>query len=62
MTLRSAETGDVGGMQQLGSLVWPSGWDPGGLGWGLSRHALADSVVVAVDTGGYAVESGWAGG
>jgi hypothetical protein len=38
-------------MQQLASRVWPSGWHPGGLGWGLTRHALADSVVVALDEG-----------
>lgn len=49
MLVRSAEPGDFAGMQQLASRVWPSGWHPGGLGWGLFRHALADSVVVAVD-------------
>ena len=61
MIVRSAETGDVGGMQQLASRVWPSGWHPGGLGWGLSRDALADSVVVAVDTGGSGPIVGFAG-
>ena len=54
MIVRPAEPGDFGGMQQLASRVWPSGWHPGGLGWGLSRNALADSVVVAVDEDGSA--------
>lgn len=49
MIVRPAEPDDVCGMQQLASRVWPSGWHPGGLGWGLSREALGDSVVVAVD-------------
>src|SRR5215510_9349736 len=39
-------------MQQLASALWPSGWHPGGLGWGLSRQALADAVVVATDDDG----------
>ena len=39
-------------MQRLASEVWPSGWHPGGLGWGLSRNALAESLVVAVDDEG----------
>jgi GNAT superfamily N-acetyltransferase len=52
MIVRPAERRDFGGMQQLASRVWPSGWHPGGLGWGLSRQALADSVVVAVDEDG----------
>ena len=51
MFLRPAEPDDVYGMQQLAGRVWPSGWHPGGLGWGLSRHALGDSVVVAGDEG-----------
>ena len=42
----------MGAMQRLASRLWPSGWHPGGLGWGLSRQALADSVVVAVDDDG----------
>lgn len=49
MDLRPAEPDDVGGMQRLASRLWPSGWHPGGLGWGLSRQALATSLVVAVD-------------
>ncbi|HVM09110.1 MAG TPA: GNAT family N-acetyltransferase [Acidimicrobiales bacterium] len=49
MMVRQAEPRDVHAMQQLASRVWPSGWHPGGLGWGLSRWALAESVVVAVD-------------
>lgn len=49
MIVRPAEPRDVEGMQRLASRTWPSGWHPGGLGWGLSRGALADSVVVAVD-------------
>src|SRR5262245_58225167 len=61
MIVRPAEPGDLWGMQQLASRVWPSGWHPGGLGWGLSRHALADSVVVAVDEGGSAPIAGFAG-
>jgi len=55
MNVRLAESGDVAGMQQLASRVWPSGWHPGGLGWGLSRRALADLVVVAVDNSGRVV-------
>ena len=46
-------------MQRLASRLWPSGWHPGGLGWGLSRDALAVSVVVAVDDDGSIV--GFAG-
>ena len=46
-------------MQRLASRLWPSGWHPGGLGWGLSRSALAVSVVVAVDDDGSIV--GFAG-
>lgn len=46
-------------MQRLASRLWPSGWHPGGLGWGLARNALAESVVVAVDDGGSIV--GFAG-
>ena len=49
MILRPAEPADVSAMQQLASRLWPAGWHPGGLGWGLSRQALADSVVIAVD-------------
>lgn len=52
MIVRPAEPSDLAGMQRLASRLWPAGWHPGGLGWGLSRHALADSVVVAVDGGG----------
>jgi GNAT superfamily N-acetyltransferase len=48
MIVRPAEPGDLVGMQRLASRVW----HPGGLGWGMSRQALADSVVVAVDDGG----------
>ena len=59
MKVRPAEPGDIGGMQRLASRLWPSGWHPGGLGWGLSRHALADSVVVAIDDDGSIV--GFAG-
>jgi ribosomal protein S18 acetylase RimI-like enzyme len=61
MIVRPAEPGDFGGMQQLASRVWPSGWHPGGLGWGLSRNALADSVVVAVDEDESAPIVGFAG-
>jgi GNAT superfamily N-acetyltransferase len=61
MIVRSAEPGDLAGMQQLASRVWPSGWHPGGLGWGLSRHALADSVVVVVDDDGSGLIVGFAG-
>jgi hypothetical protein len=61
MIVRPAEPDDVGGMQQLASRVWPSGWHPGGLGWGLSRHALGDSVVVAVDEGPSGTIVGFAG-
>ena len=49
MILRPAERGDFGEMQRLASRLWPSGWHPGGLGWGLSRYALAHTVIVAVD-------------
>ena len=59
MRLREAEPRDTVGMQQLASRLWPSGWHPGGLGWGLSRQALAESLVVAVDDGGSIV--GFAG-
>lgn len=59
MNLRPAEPGDVSDMQRLASRVWPSGWHPGGLGWGLSRQALGNSVVVAVDADGSIV--GFAG-
>ena len=61
MELRPAEPGDVVGMQQLASRVWPSGWHPGGLGWGLSRQALADAVVVAVDANASESIVGFAG-
>lgn len=61
MIVRAAGPGDLSGMQQLASRVWPSGWHPGGLGWGLSRQALADSVVVAVDDGGSGPIVGFAG-
>ena len=61
MFVRPAEPDDVCGMQQLASRVWPSGWHPGGLGWGLSRHALGDSVVVAVDEGTSGPIVGFAG-
>ena len=61
MIVRPAERGDLWGMQQLASRVWPSGWHPGGLGWGLSRDALADSVVVAVDDGTPGTIVGFAG-
>jgi GNAT superfamily N-acetyltransferase len=61
MIVRPAVPGDFGQMQQLASRLWPSGWHPGGLGWGLSRHALADSVVVAVDEGGSGTLAGFAG-
>lgn len=61
MIVRPAEPSDFGGMQQLASRVWPSGWHPGGLGWGLSRHALADSVVVAADEEGSRPIVGFAG-
>ena len=59
MELRPAQPGDLSSMQQLASRLWPSGWHPGGLGWGLSRHALADAVVVATDDDGSIV--GFAG-
>lgn len=52
MIVRPPERGDIRGMQQLASRLWPSGWHPGGLGWGLSRNALAESVVVATDEDG----------
>ena len=61
MIVRPAEPDDVCGMQQLASRVWPSGWHPGGLGWGLSRQALGDSVVVAVDEGTSGPIVGFAG-
>ena len=61
MIVRPAEPDDVCGMQQLASRVWPSGWHPGGLGWGLSRRALGDSVVVAVDEGTSGPIVGFAG-
>lgn len=61
MIVRPAEPGDFDGMQQLASRVWPSGWHPGGLGWGLSRLALAESVVVAVDNDGRGPIVGFAG-
>lgn len=61
MIVRPAEPGDFGQMQQLASRLWPSGWHPGGLGWGLSRHALAASVVVAVDEDGSGSIVGFAG-
>ena len=59
MHLRPAERADLLGVQQLASRLWPSGWHPGGLGWGLARDALADEVVVAVDDDGSIV--GFAG-
>lgn len=59
MKVRPAEPRDTRGMQQLASRLWPSGWHPGGLGWGLSRNALAVSLVVAVDDDGSVV--GFAG-
>ena len=59
--MRPAEPGDLRGMQRLASRVWPSGWHPGGLGWGLSRDALADSVVVAVDEEAMGPVVGFAG-
>lgn len=49
MKVRRAEPGDTGEMQRLTSRLWPSGWHPGGLGWGLSRQLIAKSIVVAVD-------------
>jgi GNAT superfamily N-acetyltransferase len=61
MIVRPAEPADVAKMQQLASRVWPSGWHPGGLGWGLSRNALAESVVVAVDGDGSGPVVGFAG-
>lgn len=61
MFVRPAEPGDPRGMQQLASRVWPSGWHPGGLGWGLTRDALAESVVVAVDEDGAGPVVGFAG-
>ncbi len=61
MIVRPAEADDVCGMQQLASRVWPSGWHPGGLGWGLSRHALGHSVVVAADEGAGGPIVGFAG-
>lgn len=61
MIVRPAEPGDFDRMQQLASRVWPSGWHPGGLGWGLPRHALADSLVVALDEDGSGPIVGFAG-
>jgi ribosomal protein S18 acetylase RimI-like enzyme len=61
MIVRPAQPGDVHGMQQLASRSWPSGWHPGGLGWGLARDALADAVVVAVDDDGSGAIVGIAG-
>lgn len=61
MILRTAAPSDDREMQQLASRVWPSGWHPGGLGWGLSRGALADSMVVAVDEDGLRPIVGFAG-
>lgn len=61
MIVRPAEPGDLGGIQRLASRVWPSGWHPGGLGWGMARQALAGSVVVAVDDGGAGPIVGLAG-
>ncbi len=61
MIVRPVELGDICGMQQLASRVWPAGWHPGGLGWGLTRCALADSVVVAVDEGRSGSVVGFAG-
>jgi len=61
MIVRPARPDDVAGMQQLASRLWPSGWHPGGLGWGLTRQALADSLVVAVDDGGPGPIVGFAG-
>lgn len=52
MIVRPVQPGDVHRMQQLASRLWPSGWHPGGLGWGLARDALADAVVVALDDDG----------
>ena len=59
MKVRLAEPSDTGGVQRLASRLWPSGWHPGGLGWGLSRNALAESTVVAIDDDGSIV--GFAG-
>ena len=61
MIVRPAKPSDVGGMQRLASRLWPSGWHPGGLGWGLSRQALADSVVVAIDEDGSGPVVGFTG-
>lgn len=61
MIVRPAEAGDLVEMQHLASRLWPSGWHPGGLGWGLSRDAHADSVVVAVDEDGSGPIVGFAG-
>jgi ribosomal protein S18 acetylase RimI-like enzyme len=61
MIVRPATPSDVAGMQRLASRLWPSGWHPGGLGWGLSRNALAASVVVAVDGDGPDDVVGFAG-
>ncbi len=49
---------DVEGVQRLASRVWPAGWHPGGLGWDLARHTLADEIVVAGDRDGTVI--GWA--
>jgi GNAT superfamily N-acetyltransferase len=59
--VRPAEPDDYGDMQRLASRVWPSGWHPGGLGWGLPRRALAESIVVAVDDDGSGPIVGFAG-
>lgn len=61
MILRPAEPRDLWDMQQLASRVWPAGWHPGGLGWGLARQALAESVVVAIDDGDTSQVVGFAG-
>ena len=59
MKVRPAEPGDKSGMQRLASRLWPSGWHPGGLAWGLARDSLAESIVIAVDDDGTIV--GFAG-
>jgi GNAT superfamily N-acetyltransferase len=61
MILRPAEPADISGMQRLASRVWPSGWHPGGLGWGLPRQALSDVLMVALDEGGSGTIVGFAG-
>jgi ribosomal protein S18 acetylase RimI-like enzyme len=62
MKVRPAEPGDTLGVQRLASRLWPSGWHPGGLGWGMARNALAVSVVVAVDDDGSIVGVAGRGG